>query len=104
MTASCGAATTPTTRAPTRTPARPSGRASTRSPPPRSTRSSPPTPPRSTSFDLDALAPLAAEVGPTVAELAEPLTELPENPSQGLARGLKGTGFDLSDDMDAEAL
>lgn len=37
-------------------------------------------------FDLDALAPLAAEYGPTVAELREPLTELPENPSQGLSR------------------
>jgi predicted TIM-barrel fold metal-dependent hydrolase len=28
-------------------------------------------------FDLDALAPLAAEVGPTLAELAEPLVEIP---------------------------
>ena len=37
-------------------------------------------------FDLDALAPLAQQFGPTVAELAEPLTEMPENPSQGLSR------------------
>src|SRR3954467_516793 len=38
-------------------------------------------------FDLDALAPLAAEVGPTVTDLAEPLRDMPENPSQGLSRG-----------------
>jgi predicted TIM-barrel fold metal-dependent hydrolase len=37
-------------------------------------------------FDLDALAPLAARVGPTVAELAEPLVELPENPNEALLR------------------
>jgi predicted TIM-barrel fold metal-dependent hydrolase len=37
-------------------------------------------------FDLDALAPLAERVGPTVAELAEPLTELPENPNEALLR------------------
>jgi predicted TIM-barrel fold metal-dependent hydrolase len=37
-------------------------------------------------FDLDALAPLAAKVGPTVAELAEPLVELPENPNEALLR------------------
>ena len=58
-------------------------------------------------FDLDALAPLAERVGPTVAELAEPLRELPENPSQGLSRGYS-SGDDgdkaLSDDMDAAAL
>ena len=44
---------------------------------------------------------------PTVAELAEPLRELPENPSQGLARGYaEGDSGDkvLSDDMDAKAL
>ena len=55
-------------------------------------------------FDLDALAPLAAQVGPTVAELAEPLRELPENPSQGLARGMAAGDKVLSDDMDAAAL
>ena len=58
-------------------------------------------------FDLDALAPLAERVGPTVAELAEPLRELPENPSQGLARGYAAGDRDdkvLSDDMDAGAL
>jgi len=38
-------------------------------------------------FDLDALAPLADEHGPTVGELAEPLHELPENPNQVLLRG-----------------
>jgi predicted TIM-barrel fold metal-dependent hydrolase len=37
-------------------------------------------------FDLDALAPLASKFGPTVAEIAEPLTELPENPNEALLR------------------
>ena len=37
-------------------------------------------------FDLDALAPLAAEVGPTVDELREPLTALPENANEALLR------------------
>jgi predicted TIM-barrel fold metal-dependent hydrolase len=35
-------------------------------------------------FDLDALAPLAAEYGPTVGEIATPLTEMPENPNEAL--------------------
>ena len=38
-------------------------------------------------FDLDALAPLAAKVGPTVAELAAPLTELPGRPERSAAQG-----------------
>ena len=38
-------------------------------------------------FDLDALAPQAEQVGPTVAEIAEPLTELPENANMALQRG-----------------
>ena len=37
-------------------------------------------------FDLDALAPIAARVGPTVGELRVPLTELPEDPSEALLR------------------
>ena len=37
-------------------------------------------------FDLEALAPLAAEHGPTVDELRRPLTELPENPNSALRR------------------
>ena len=37
-------------------------------------------------FDLDALAPLAAEHGPTVEELSRPLTELPDNPNSALRR------------------
>ena len=41
-------------------------------------------------FDLDALAPLAAQFGPTVEEIREPLTELPENPNMALVRGAKG--------------
>jgi predicted TIM-barrel fold metal-dependent hydrolase len=38
-------------------------------------------------FDLDALAPLAAEYGPTVAEIATPLDALPENPNSALLKG-----------------
>ena len=39
-------------------------------------------------FDLDALAPLAAEIGPSVAELATPLDVLPENPNEALSRDM----------------
>ena len=39
-------------------------------------------------FDLDALAPLAAQYGPTVEEIAAPLAELPENPNSALLRGM----------------
>ena len=38
-------------------------------------------------FDLDALAPLAQKVGPTVGEIAQPLRELPENPNSALLKG-----------------
>lgn len=38
-------------------------------------------------FDLDALAPYAAQHGPTVAEIREPLAALPENPNGALLRG-----------------
>ncbi|MBU3700780.1 MAG: amidohydrolase [Acidimicrobiia bacterium] len=37
-------------------------------------------------FDLDALAPLAAQYGPTVEELSEPLTRLPEGANEALLR------------------
>jgi hypothetical protein len=37
-------------------------------------------------FDLDALAPLAARVGPTVAELSEPLGALPEGANDALRK------------------
>ncbi len=40
-------------------------------------------------FDLDALAPYAAKAGPTVAELAQPLTELPENPNEALMKAVR---------------
>jgi predicted TIM-barrel fold metal-dependent hydrolase len=40
-------------------------------------------------FDLDALAPIAAQVGPTVEEVAEPLTSLPEEPNEALVRSAK---------------
>jgi predicted TIM-barrel fold metal-dependent hydrolase len=42
-------------------------------------------------FDLDALAPLAAQYGPTVEELAAPLTELPEKPNAALLKAAKRT-------------
>ena len=38
-------------------------------------------------FDLDALAPLAAEYGPTVEEVSTPLDELPDNSSPAFTRG-----------------
>jgi hypothetical protein len=41
-------------------------------------------------FDLAALAPLAAEFGPTVEEIAEPLTELPPEPNEALLRVASG--------------
>jgi len=37
-------------------------------------------------FDLEALRPLADEFGPTHAEIARPLTELPEHPNEALLR------------------
>jgi predicted TIM-barrel fold metal-dependent hydrolase len=40
-------------------------------------------------FDLDALAPLAAEYGPTVEELTHPLESLPESPNEALLRTAK---------------
>jgi Amidohydrolase len=42
-------------------------------------------------FDLAALAPAAEEFGPTVAEIAEPLEELPENANMALIRGARGS-------------
>jgi hypothetical protein len=43
-------------------------------------------------FSLDALAPLAAEHGPTVAELARPLDALPENPNEALLKSVTASG------------
>jgi predicted TIM-barrel fold metal-dependent hydrolase len=39
-------------------------------------------------FDLDKLAPLAAEWGPTVDEIAAPLLTLPDNPNSALLRSI----------------
>ena len=39
-------------------------------------------------FDLDALAPLAAEVGPTVEEIAQPLVKLPDEPNEALLKAV----------------
>ncbi|NNE75352.1 MAG: amidohydrolase [Acidimicrobiales bacterium] len=44
-------------------------------------------------FDLDMLAGLAAQHGPTVAELAEPLTELPPEPNSALLNGARQAGL-----------
>jgi predicted TIM-barrel fold metal-dependent hydrolase len=41
-------------------------------------------------FDLDALAPLAAQYGPTVEEIAQPLTELPADANEALLRVAAG--------------
>ena len=40
-------------------------------------------------FDLDALRPLADEYGPTVGEIAQPLTELPDQPNEALLKGVR---------------
>jgi hypothetical protein len=40
-------------------------------------------------FDLNALKPFAEEFGPTVGEIAEPLTELPEKPNEALLKGVR---------------
>ena len=37
-------------------------------------------------FDLDALAPLAEQFGPTVGDLSEPLTELPADANEALQK------------------
>jgi predicted TIM-barrel fold metal-dependent hydrolase len=39
-------------------------------------------------FDLDVLAPIAARVGPTVAEIAQPLEELPAEPNEALLKAV----------------
>jgi predicted TIM-barrel fold metal-dependent hydrolase len=41
-------------------------------------------------FDLDRLAPHVAAIGPTVDELAQPLTDLPDDPNEALMKGLPG--------------
>lgn len=41
-------------------------------------------------FDLAALGPLAAEIGPSVEEIAEPLTELPKGANEALLRVASG--------------
>ena len=39
-------------------------------------------------FDLDALAPAAARLGPLVADIATPLSELPAEPNEALLRNV----------------
>jgi predicted TIM-barrel fold metal-dependent hydrolase len=43
-------------------------------------------------FDLDVLAPLAANAGPTVGELARPLEQLPETPNEALLKAVGASG------------
>ena len=43
-------------------------------------------------FDLQKLAPLAAQIGPRVDEIAQPLDELPPEPNEALLKGLVPTG------------
>jgi len=40
-------------------------------------------------FDMEALRPAAEQYGPTVAEIAEPLEQLPANPNEALLRSAK---------------
>ena len=40
-------------------------------------------------FDLKALQPLADQYGPTVGQVAQPLTELPAEPNQALVNSAK---------------
>jgi len=40
-------------------------------------------------FDLEALRPAANRFGPTVAEIAQPLGELPEHPNEALQRSAR---------------
>jgi hypothetical protein len=44
-------------------------------------------------FSLDALAPLAAEFGPTVAELSRPLDTLPDEPNEALLKSVGASAF-----------
>ena len=88
-TASCGAATTRTTRAPVPTPARHCGRSCTTSPRTSSARSSATNAAKLYGFDMDALAPLAAQYGPTVEEVRVPLDELPDEAEQRVAAGTR---------------
>ncbi len=39
-------------------------------------------------FDVDALAPVAQRIGPTVAEIAQPVTDLPDEPNMALLRNV----------------
>jgi predicted TIM-barrel fold metal-dependent hydrolase len=41
-------------------------------------------------FDLEALAPLASRVGPTVDEISQPLDQLPDQPNEALRRAVGG--------------
>ncbi len=47
-------------------------------------------------FDLEKLAPLAAQHGPSKAELAQPLTALPDNPNDALLKAAEQAGMALA--------
>ncbi len=88
-TGSCGGATTRTTRAPDRSRASTCASCSATRDLPSSSRSSPGARPSSTTSTSTRSRPLADKVGPTVAELQQPLTELPEKPNEALLRAAR---------------
>ena len=89
-TSSCGGATTRTTRAPGPTRANTCASSSTTPIPTELQQLLAGNAARLYDFSLDALAPLAAEFGPTVAELARPLDALPEQPNEALLKAVGG--------------
>ena len=84
-TGSCGGATTRTTRAPGRSPASTCARCSARIPEDELRQLLAGNAAELYGFDLDALAPLADEFGPTVDEIAEPLDRAPRRRQRGAA-------------------
>ena len=83
---SCGGATTRTTKAPRRTRGSTCASCSTTPTRPSCSSCSPATRRASTGSTSTKLAPLAAEAGPTVAEIATPLDQLPDNPNEALLK------------------
>ena len=86
-TSSCGGATTRTTRAPARTRVSTCASCSTTATRPSCSSCSPATAAELYDFDLDALAPLGGRVGPTVAEIAQPLDRAAREAERGAAEG-----------------
>ena len=91
-TGSCGAATTPTTRGPTPSPARRLRQVLPGIGPDEKQKILGENCAKLYDFDLAKLAPLAAKFGPTVEELDEPLDRLPENPNDALLKSVVPSG------------